>query len=165
MLRVLPRDGYAAVTIGHLTREAGVSRAAFYQQFASKEDCFLATYEIASQWFCERVEAAVAEAEDWRERIRAGAAETLAPARRQPAGGAPDGGRDPARRADGAPAPAGDAGSLRGGLSAGHPGRAELPDDLGTLLLGGAVALIARYVDTGRAERCRRRRRRWSSTC
>jgi hypothetical protein len=38
-------------------------------------------------------------------------------------------------------------------LRADHPGRAELPDDLADLLLGGVVALIARYVDSDRAER------------
>ena len=38
-------------------------------------------------------------------------------------------------------------------LRAGHPGRPELPDDLADLLLGGVVALIARYVDSDRAER------------
>ena len=61
MLRVLPAYGYPAVTIGHLTGEAGVSRAAFYQHFAGKEECFLATYEVASRWFCESVERSAAD--------------------------------------------------------------------------------------------------------
>jgi hypothetical protein len=37
-------------------------------------------------------------------------------------------------------------------LRADHPGRPELPEDLASLLLGGVVALIARYVDGDRAE-------------
>src|SRR4051794_36044600 len=52
MLRVLPAHGYPATTTGHITREAGVSRAAFYQQFAGKEECFLTTYDLASEWLC-----------------------------------------------------------------------------------------------------------------
>ena len=56
MLRALPQHGYAETTIGDLTKEAGVSRAAFYGQFESKEECFLATYDLAGQWLCERVE-------------------------------------------------------------------------------------------------------------
>jgi hypothetical protein len=38
-------------------------------------------------------------------------------------------------------------------LRAGHPSRPELPEDLADLLLGGVVALIARYVDSDRTER------------
>ena len=77
MLRVLPQHGYPATTIGHITGEAGVSRAAFYQHFASKEQCFLATYDLASEWFCGRIEAAIAARADWRDRIRTGTAEAL----------------------------------------------------------------------------------------
>src|SRR5262249_26105238 len=50
MLRSLPEHGYAGTTISHLTQEAGLSRAAFYGQFSSKEDCFLATYDLAGEW-------------------------------------------------------------------------------------------------------------------
>ena len=77
MLRVLPRRGYPATTIGHITHEAGVSRAAFYQQFGSKEECFLAAYDVVGRWFCESVERAVAAEEQWPARIRTGAAEAL----------------------------------------------------------------------------------------
>jgi AcrR family transcriptional regulator len=153
MLRVLPQHGYPAITIGQITAEAGVSRGAFYQQFASKEDCFLATYELSSQWFCERVEQAVAGKEDWRDRIRSGAAEALHLLGANPllahlmavealqAGGAV---RERQREMLGRFAVA---------LRADHPGRAELPDALADLLLGGVVSLITRYVDSDRAER------------
>jgi AcrR family transcriptional regulator len=77
LLRTLPKQGYPATTIGDITREAGVSRAAFYQQFASKEECFLATYDLASQWLCERVEHAVAGEGEWAARVRAGVSEVL----------------------------------------------------------------------------------------
>lgn len=77
MLRTLPLHGYPATTIGHITREAGVSRAAFYQLFADKQECFLATYDLASGWFCERVEAVVASEAEWAGRLRAAVAEAL----------------------------------------------------------------------------------------
>ena len=37
--------GFAATTIGDITRRARVSRDTFYEQFASKEECFLVAYD------------------------------------------------------------------------------------------------------------------------
>ena len=153
MLRVLPRRGYPATTIGDITREAGVSRAAFYQQFASKEGCFLATYDVASRWFCESVERAVEAEEQWPARIRTGAAEALRllaanpPVAHLMAVEALQAGRAARERQQAM------LDRFAAALRADHPGRAELPEDLADLLLGGVVALIARYVDTDRAER------------
>ena len=150
MLRVLPQHGYPATTIGHITREAGVSRAAFYQQFASKEECFLATYDVASRWFCESVERAVAGAEDWQARIRLGAAEALRllganpPVAHLMAVEAPQAGHAARERQQET------LDRFAAALRAGHPGRPGLPDDLANLLLGVVVSLIARYVDTDR---------------
>lgn len=152
MLRVLPQHGYPAITIGHITAEAGVSRGAFYQQFASKEDCFLATYDLASQWLCECVERAIAR-KDWRDRIRGGAAEALRLLGANPlvahlmAVEALQAGRTARERQQAM------LGRFAAAFRADHPGRAELPEDLADLLLGGAAALIARYVDDDRAER------------
>jgi len=153
MLRVLPRHGYPETTIGDITREAGVSRAAFYQQFADKQECFLATYDLASAWFCERVEAAVAEREDWADRLRAGVAEALRLLADNPAvahlfaiEGLQAG---PAARRRQRVA----LGRFASILQAGPAGRVDVPPDLEELLLGGAVLLIASYVDSGRAER------------
>ena len=153
MLRVLPRRGYPATTIGDITREAGVSRAAFYQQFASKEECFLATYDVVGRWFCESVERAVAAEEQWPGRIRTGAAEALRllaanpPVAHLMAVEAPQAGRAARERQQAL------LDRFAAALRAGHPGRPELPEDLADLLLGGVVALIARYVDSDRAER------------
>ena len=153
MLRVLPRRGYPMTTIGDVTAEAGVSRAAFYQQFSGKEECFLATYDLAGEWFCEGVEAAVAGAEDWRARIRAGVSEALRLLTANPL---------VAHLFAVEALQAGDAARERqeacfdrfaAALRGGQPGRAELPEDLTDLLLGVVVSLIARYVDTDRAER------------
>lgn len=153
MLRVLPRHGYQAVTIAHLTREAGVSRAAFYHQFSGKEECFLATYDVAARWFCESVEGAVAGEEEWRARIRTGAGEALRLLAANPtvahlmAVEAPQAGRAARERQQAMLE------RFAAALRADHPGRARLPDDLADLLLGGVVSLIARYVDGERAER------------
>lgn len=153
MLRVLPRHGYPATTIGHVTAEAGVSRAAFYQQFAGKEDCFLATYDIASRWFCESVERAVADEAEWTVRIRTGASEALRLLAANPlvahlmAVEVPQAGRAARERQQAM------LDRFAAALRADHPGRPELPTDLADLLLGGVVALIARYVDSDRAER------------
>jgi AcrR family transcriptional regulator len=153
MLRVLPRHGYPATTIGHVTKEAGVSRAAFYQQFTSKEECFLAAYDLASRWFCEGVESAVAGEEEWPTRIRTGVSEALRllvanpPVAHLMAVEALQAG-DAARERQQACFDR-FAAALRGGYS----GRSELPEDLADLLLGVVVSLIARDVDADRAER------------
>ena len=39
--------GYARTTIAQVIAAAGVSRATFYEQFSDKQDCFLATYDLA----------------------------------------------------------------------------------------------------------------------
>jgi AcrR family transcriptional regulator len=152
MLRMLPAHGYPATTIGHITREAGVSRAAFYQQFASKEECFLTTYDLASEWLCERVERAVAGEEDWRDRIRVGAGEALRLLGANPlvahllAVETLQAGRAARERQQAM------LDRFAVALRADHPGRPDLPDDLADLLLGGVVSLVARYVDSHRAE-------------
>jgi AcrR family transcriptional regulator len=153
MLRVLPRRGYPATTIGDVTAEAGVARAAFYHQFSGKEECFLATYDLAGKWFCEGVEGAVAGEEDWRARVRAGVSEALRLLTANPL---------VAHLIAVEALQAGDAARERQeacfdrfatALRDGHSGRPELPEDLTDLLLGMVVSLIARYVDTDRAER------------
>jgi AcrR family transcriptional regulator len=153
MLRALPQHGYPATTIGDITAEAGVSRAAFYQQFAGKEECFLATYDLASEWLSERVERAVATDEKWPARVRAGVSEALDLLAANPA---------VAHLIAVESLQAGPAARERqqaflsrfaAALRAGRPGSPELPADLEDLLFGGVVSLIARYVDTGRAEK------------
>ena len=47
MIEAVHRQGYKGTTVAHVIALAGVSRRAFYEQFANKEDCFLGTYDIA----------------------------------------------------------------------------------------------------------------------
>jgi AcrR family transcriptional regulator len=42
MADLVGRDGYAATTVANVLELAGVSRRAFYQHFANKQECFLA---------------------------------------------------------------------------------------------------------------------------
>jgi AcrR family transcriptional regulator len=74
MARVVGARGYAATTVAHVVREAGVSRTTFYELFASKEACFLETYGHGVDVLSERVGQAVRQAEqsDWRAHLRAG---------------------------------------------------------------------------------------------
>src|SRR6204780_108772 len=72
MSEVASELGAGSVTVAHVVSRAGVSRRTFYDLFADREECFLATFEEAIG----RVSALVIEAYDaqsnWRERIRAG---------------------------------------------------------------------------------------------
>jgi AcrR family transcriptional regulator len=153
MLRVLPRRGYPRTTIGHLTEEAGVSRSAFYGQFGSKEECFLATYDLVAEWLWERVEGAAAAEEQWPSRVLAGVSEALRLLAANPAVAhliaveALQAGTAARRRRQACIA------RLAEALRAGRPSSPELPVDLEQLLLGGALAHVARYVDAGRTER------------
>ncbi len=45
MIDAIGEKGYSATTVSDVIRRAGVSRKAFYEHFANKEECFLATYD------------------------------------------------------------------------------------------------------------------------
>jgi len=152
MLRALPRHGYADTTIGHITEEAGVSRAAFYGQFKSKEECFLATYDLASRWLREGVEEAAAASKEWPTSVRAGVAEALRLLTANPALAhliaieAMQAGPVARKRQWACLA------RFAEMLRAGRPARPELPANLEELLLGGALSVVARQVESDRAE-------------
>lgn len=64
--------GYHAVTIADLIKRAGVARNTFYENFSSKEECFLAAQRFATTKALERVVAAAGEVKDWPDQVRAG---------------------------------------------------------------------------------------------
>jgi AcrR family transcriptional regulator len=75
MIRVVAERGYVAASVTDVVRLAGVSRSTFYEQFPSKEACFLEGYRAGVDVLVERVRAAVHEApDDWRAQLRAGIA-------------------------------------------------------------------------------------------
>jgi AcrR family transcriptional regulator len=60
--------GYAAVTLADITKEARVSRRVFYEHFESKEECFLAAFEVVVAHLRELVAEAVEPVPDWPQR-------------------------------------------------------------------------------------------------
>ncbi len=46
---VFARSGYADATAEGIAREAGMSKATFYEHFANKEECLLAIFDVAGQ--------------------------------------------------------------------------------------------------------------------
>ncbi len=151
LLRMLPLHGYAETTIGHITREAGVSRQAFYSQFAGKEECFLEAYDLASAWLCAGVEDAVAN-DPWPARVRTGVGTLLRLLAANPplahliAIEALQAGTAARKRQQASLA------RLAEILGLGRPERPELPGDLEQLLLGGALSVLARQVENDKIE-------------
>ena len=71
-------QGYAAVTITDITRQARVSRRVFYANFESKEQCFLAAFEVVVAHLRELAAEAVEPIPDWPHRALAAARAVLA---------------------------------------------------------------------------------------
>ncbi len=64
--------GYRAVTVADIVRRAGIARNTFYENFASKQDCFLATQDHAVEEALRRVVTAASQVESWQARVDAG---------------------------------------------------------------------------------------------
>src|SRR5512133_2099248 len=79
---VFARVGYAEASAEAISREAGMSKATFYEHFANKEECILALFDAARDVVLQAmVEAAGAAGTDPQARLRAGVGaflETLA---------------------------------------------------------------------------------------
>ncbi len=77
--------GYRAVTVADIVRQAGIARNTFYDNFSSKESCFLAAQEYGAEEALRRVVAAAAEVDTWQARVQAGLAAFLAAVAAEPA--------------------------------------------------------------------------------
>ena len=77
--------GYRAVTVADIVRRAGIARNTFYENFSSKEDCFLAAQEYGAEEALRRVVAAAGEVDSWQARVRTGLAAFLAAVAEEPA--------------------------------------------------------------------------------
>jgi AcrR family transcriptional regulator len=64
--------GYQQVTVADIVSRAGIARNTFYENFRSKEDCFLATQEYAMSTALERVVTVAGNLDGWAERVRTG---------------------------------------------------------------------------------------------
>jgi AcrR family transcriptional regulator len=69
MLAAVGEKGYIATTVSEVVARAGVSRKAFYQHFAGKEECFLAAYDVIVRESRCRVARAYGEADGRRDRL------------------------------------------------------------------------------------------------
>lgn len=65
-------QGYRAVTVADIVKRAGIARNTFYENFSSKEECFLATQEHAMSAALERVVDAAGSHQEWPHRVSAG---------------------------------------------------------------------------------------------
>jgi AcrR family transcriptional regulator len=72
LAQVTVEKGYRAVTVADIVRRAGIARNTFYENFSSKEDCFLAASELAVEEALRRVTDAAGKVDSWPARVNAG---------------------------------------------------------------------------------------------
>jgi AcrR family transcriptional regulator len=66
MVQAVADKGYARVAVADVIERAGVSRKTFYEQFANKDDCFLAAYDATVDELLHTIDEALeALAPDW----------------------------------------------------------------------------------------------------
>jgi AcrR family transcriptional regulator len=76
MVEAVAANGYANTSVKQIIGLAGVSRRAFYEQFANKEKCFLATFDLIAARSVKRVQDAYRATDgDLEQRIRAAVGE------------------------------------------------------------------------------------------
>ena len=61
ILDVVGEHGYAAATVAHVTKAAGISRTTFYEQFRNKQNAFLTAYDEFGKRFLADISAATGE--------------------------------------------------------------------------------------------------------
>jgi AcrR family transcriptional regulator len=69
--------GYRAVTVSDIVRRARIARNTFYENFSSKEECFLAASEFAVKEALRRVVDAASKVDSWPARVNVGLAAFL----------------------------------------------------------------------------------------
>ena len=78
MAEVTAEQGAAQVTVAHIVARSGVSRRTFYELFSDRDDCLLATLELAGRRAREAVLPAYRGERRWREAMRVGLTALLA---------------------------------------------------------------------------------------
>ncbi len=77
LAEAVAENGYAATTIAHITRHAAVSRRTFYEHFESKDECFIAAYDVVMAELDSRIGTAFEQEREWPQAVRAGLAAML----------------------------------------------------------------------------------------
>ena len=85
LAREASEKGYRAVTVADIVKRAGIARNTFYDNFGSKEECFLAAQEFAMAAALDRVVSAAGEIGDWPRRVKVGLAAFLGYIAEEPA--------------------------------------------------------------------------------
>jgi AcrR family transcriptional regulator len=78
LAEAVAEKGYAAVTLTDVVKHAKVSRRVFYANFESKEQCFLAAFEVVVDHLRELVAEAIEGVEGWPQQAIAATRVTLA---------------------------------------------------------------------------------------
>jgi AcrR family transcriptional regulator len=78
LAEAVAEKGYAAATLSDIVKHAKVSRRVFYANFESKEQCFLAAFEVVVEHLRELVAEAVADVDGWPQQAIAATRATLA---------------------------------------------------------------------------------------
>lgn len=78
LAEAVAQKGYAGITISDVVRKAKVSRRVFYANFESKEECFLAAFDVVVDHLRELIAAAAAPQPDWPHRAIAATRAVLA---------------------------------------------------------------------------------------
>ena len=84
MIEAVHRHGYERTTVAEVIALAGVSRRAFYEQFANREDCLLATHDILVARLRKQAIDAWLRERGWANRIRGACAVLLGAPERTP---------------------------------------------------------------------------------
>lgn len=157
LAEAVAEKGYAAVTLADITRQAKVSRRVFYANFESKEQCFLAAFEVVVDHLRELVAEAIEGIGGWPQQAIAATRATLVFLASEPALArlclVESRGAGPAVAARFAEA----VGELAPLLRQGRAERAErerpLPDSTEDSTIGSLVSLAYRKAAAGEAER------------
>lgn len=72
MLAVVGEQGYERTAVQTVIERAGLYRQAFYDEFASKEECFGCAYDVAATQLEEEVREAALALDGWEDQLRAG---------------------------------------------------------------------------------------------
>lgn len=148
--------GYSEVTIAHITKAAKVSRRVFYENFESKDECFLAAFDTIVGHIHELVDEAVEGVSDWPHQAMAATRETVVFLAAEPDLArlclveAQSAGPEISTRFHSA------VGELVGPLRRGRnerPAARELPPSTETSTIGALISLASRKVVAGEADR------------
>ena len=71
LAEAMAEKGYVGTSVGDIIKRAGVSRETFYQQFSSKQECFVAAFTVAGDLLISLMESIVDRPGSTRERLDA----------------------------------------------------------------------------------------------